>query len=160
MLLVIFSVLCEIKVRCSVRYFTYILLLLNAMHLAGCGLIKGQNNTILNDPVPNGTVVAQGSFFGQNGMSVTGTARVYRMTADNTYVIRLEGISTPSESGLILLASSNGNSDFQANLRGTSGNQNYFTGSNSDRYWTEVRIESTRNTSTPIYGSALLSSVP
>src|SRR4051794_23977880 len=52
-----------------------------------------------NDTRPTGTPLVQGTFSGQNGQTVSGTASVFNVSTSN-YVLRLEGISAPVESGL------------------------------------------------------------
>src|SRR5690348_17169099 len=71
--------------------------------LNSCGIIPLGTST-LNDPVPSGTVLASGSFTGQNGKTASGTATVY-LSDTGTYVIRLDGLVVPSENGLVVVAS-------------------------------------------------------
>lgn len=70
------------------------------IHLTGCGGISiGIGRGILNDSVPNGTVLTQGNFSGQNGQTVTGAAIIYTIGINN-YIVRLSGITISFENGL------------------------------------------------------------
>src|SRR5579862_6103059 len=92
----------------------------------GCGSFGSSTSTAgsFNDPVPSGTVVAQGSFSGRNGQTVTGTALVYLTTAGN-YVLRLQSLAAPSEAALQLYATVNGVNTQLTSLKGPTGNQDY-----------------------------------
>ena len=93
---------------------------------AGCGLdlnwTPGGSSTP-NDPRPSGNVVVQGSFTGSSGQStVTGTAIIF--STSNSYILRLEGLSVPSETGLTIQIYTS-QSQVNLNLTASTGNQNY-----------------------------------
>lgn len=90
----------------------------------GCGLNIG--TTSPNDPRPTGTLLAQGQFASQNGKSVSGSALVFSQSG-TSYIVRLEGISTPSESGLyVRVYTANSGQVSNLSLTATSGSQNYY----------------------------------
>lgn len=125
-----------------------------ALLLSNCGVVStGGGSGTFTDAVPNGTVVAQGNFSSQNGQTVTGSAIIYNMGAPN-YIVRLSGLTAPSESGLLVQVWGNGSSPtYQVTLRGASGNQNYSFSSNSQSF-SRVCIHS--NLKQLDYGCALL----
>jgi hypothetical protein len=96
--------------------------------LIGCGELTGGTTVAPNDPIPAGTINKQGQFFSQGGQTVTGSAIIY--LSGSSYVLRLEGIQTPEETGLQVRINTTLQSPaFTFSLKGTSGNQNYaFTG--------------------------------
>ena len=111
--------------------------------LSGCGLKSG--GCAFNDLAPEGTIVAKGSFTGLS-KTVTGIATVYRLTADSTYAIRIEGVSIPSEAGLKIRGTatpvSGGASAvaYDNTVRGYCGTQNYFSTISDNRTWSQVAI--------------------
>ncbi|MCM2322304.1 MAG: hypothetical protein NDJ90_03475 [Oligoflexia bacterium] len=78
----------------------------------------------MRDPEPQGLLVAQGTFAGQNGKTVSGSALIYK-TGEVSYVLRLSGVSFPTESGLQIIAKVSGSSLPPIELRGVTGDQNY-----------------------------------
>ncbi|MGE0614296.1 MAG: hypothetical protein AB7P04_01535 [Bacteriovoracia bacterium] len=124
--------------------------------LAACGL-RGGGSVYFNDPVPSGSIVAQGSFSGRNNQTVTGSALIYQ-TTDGTYVIRLQSLSAPDEAALKLYATVNGTETLMSTLKGSAGNQNYTTSVSLGATWSSVSIRSSSaNPSVAEYGIALLS---
>ena len=112
----------------------------------GCGPIEGitvGTRAASNEAVPAGNRVAQGSFDGQSGFTVSGVAAIIRSSSSGTDIIRLEGVSLPYETGLKVTAVLNGTTRTIANLRNTSGNQNYSTGlGGAGSNWSSVSIYS------------------
>lgn len=113
--------------------------------LGGCGVVGIGGGTGLNDPAPSGTIVAQGSFAGQNGKAVSGTVSVYKTSCDAStcvFVVRLQNLSAPQESNLQLVATING--AVVANhpvLRASTGTQNYaYSGLFASVVWNQVAI--------------------
>jgi len=122
------------------------------MNCSGVNIGTGGGGTP-NDVRPTNLPMVQGFFTGQNGKTVTGTAIIFSASS-SSYVLRLEGISTPSEGGLeVQLYTSDGQSNFS--LRAWSGSQNYtFSGNNPNVVFSSVSIYSKSNNRS--YGSALL----
>jgi hypothetical protein len=106
-----------------------------------------------NDARPTTNPLVQGAFTSQNGKTVTGTAAIFNV-GTSSYILRLEGISTPVESGLqVQLYNSASQNNFS--LKDYTGSQNYaFTNSNSNVIFSSVAIYSTLTNMS--YGSALL----
>lgn len=110
----------------------------------GCGFVSlGQGS--LNDPTPTGTLVAQGTFTGQNGNSVSGTAEIYKQAnADGTcaYVARLASLNAPGSTNLHVVPTVNGAPSIAPSsytLRGSTGNQNYsFSSTPCNTGWAQV----------------------
>jgi hypothetical protein len=122
--------------------------------LVGCGQIKLGGGSGPNDPLPSGTIAFQGNFQGLNGQSVSGSVAVY-IQSDNTFVVRLNGLTAPSENGLQLTGIVNGTQQFTTPLRSDTGSQNYTTGmTNSGQVWDAVSIHSP--TANKDYGTANL----
>lgn len=130
-----------------------LLLTLIIAGLAGCGPIK-LGSISPNDPAPSGTIMAQGSFTSLNGQTVTGTAIVY-FEGGSSYIVRLSGISAPSENGLQVVVVANGATQATFSLRASSGSQNYMLSLSAYSItWNQVNIHSTVNNMD--YGEALL----
>ena len=98
--------------------------------LPGCGaLTLGQGTQ--NDPIPTGTIVAQGNFQSANGETVSGTVAVYQTTnSDSTcnFTVRLQNLSAPSVAGLQVIPTVNGAPSISPSfyvLRAPVGNENY-----------------------------------
>jgi hypothetical protein len=87
-----------------------------------CGFVKLGGTP--NDPVPSGTLVAQGPFASLNGWSVTGTAAIYSQGGD-AFVVRLGGITVTPQTGLQVVVIANSATALEVPLRSTSGSQNY-----------------------------------
>ncbi len=130
------------------------LLLILATNSLSCGAVQsGNSSSSLNDPRPTGPLMKQGQFGGQNGQSVSGSALIFNNGPPN-YIARLEGISTPNETGLqVWVMPLSGNALLIAPLHGFSGNQNY-NFSTSTPTFTSVCIQSTQKNS--FYGCAQL----
>ncbi len=110
-----------------------------------------------NDPAPIGTIVAQGQFVGLNGKAVSGAAVIYQTSSDGNYVVRIEGIVTPIENGLEVIAKTSTATVLQTVLRSTRGTQNYSVTVAGVVLWSSVSIFSTLTNLA--YGTALLTAV-
>lgn len=130
------------NVICSRVLRIEILLLLP---LIGCGLVD--TATQINEPVPNGTLQAQGSFTSLNGKAVSGVASVYQTSAGN-FVLRLEGVSAPTTVSLnvVLAGTFAGRTQnyLQQLLRSGSGTMNYSfsSGTSVAPTWNSVALNS------------------
>lgn len=120
--------------------------------VSACGQIHLGSATP-NDTEPTGTIIAQGPFVGASSKTVTGTAVIYKVDL-GSYIIRLNGISTPSETGLQVVGVTNEGKLAGQTLRSTSGNQNYSVSTETTPQWLQVNIYSTLNTTN--YGTAIL----
>jgi hypothetical protein len=113
--------------------------------LLGLGCGQG-GSTFVNDPIPTGTVISQG-YFGAgsvSGKSVTGVVSVYRASANQSNIVRLESLQAPDESPLTVVAfDGTGQSVYSATLRSSTGSQNYDTGTTGSII-TKVSIRSPR----------------
>lgn len=119
-----------------------------------CGCAATGDLGSLNDPVPTGTIVAQGTFTGLNGKSASGMAVIYSV-ASGSYILRLSGVNLPDESGLQLIIVANSTNLSSIMLRGSSGNQNYtFSYSGTSPTFNQVRLYSM--TAFTDYATALL----
>jgi hypothetical protein len=120
---------------------------------SGINIGSSGSNFSPNDVRPTSLPMVQGFFVSQNSQTVSGTALIFNVTG-LSYVLRLEGITTPSETGLqIQLYGSDGQQNFS--LRANSGSQNYtFTSTNPAAHFSSVSIYSTL--SLMPYGSAQL----
>ena len=109
-----------------------------------------------NDLIPSGLVVSQGSFTSLNGKTVSGTVSIYQAAGSLTsFTIRLEGLSVPNESGLMVVAAANGAEVISLALRFYSGTQNYaITVPAGAGVWNYVVIRSA--VTTLDYGKAVL----
>jgi hypothetical protein len=125
--------------------------LLATAGLTACGTGAGGGATSLNEPAPSGFLLAQGPFFGQNGQTVSGTAAIYAGTG-GAFILRLEGISAPSENGLLVRVVGNGTQVFSSTLRASSGSMNYTMSATGVFTWNSVNIFSPAQAK--IYGSA------
>ena len=126
--------------------------------LSSCGGITLGGGT-LNDPVPtSGSIIATGSFIGQNGRAVTGSVSVYKQLNSScngtTYVLRLESLSAPTDVSLVVIPVVNGATAPPItpsffSLRGATGSQNYtFTGADCNTSWAQVLISGDASGST------------
>lgn len=135
------------------------LLICLILGLAQCSLsgipVGNGSTTSPNDSRPSGVLIAQGSFTGQNGQNASGSAQIFM--DGGAYILRLEGISVPSENGLNVqvLSSASQTPVYSSSLRSSSGNQNYsFSTALTGRFAT-VYIYSTLRQKN--YGIAILS---
>ena len=106
-----------------------------------------------NDPVPQGTIIAQGSFVGLNGRTVSGTVTIY-LTGIGMYTVRLAGLSIPSENGIQMITVVNDSSLTPITLSTGGGNKNYSITLDGSVTWKQIRIYSAPNNLD--YGQALL----
>lgn len=114
----------RIKILISKHFLGTLWALVAAIAVARCGIPLGGGGS-LNDPAPTGaSIIYSGPFFAGGGASgVSGAAEIYNTSP---LTLRLDSITLPSDSGLqVLINSQTGSNIFVANLRGTSGNQNY-----------------------------------
>lgn len=134
------------------------LALFSLFFLSSCGLDTGPG--IPSDPIPQGTVVAQGPFTDLN-QSVSGTVVVY-LTQGQGYVIRLTGLQAPAENTLQLVGVSASEGEvYWARLGVNVGTKNYYTGRVVPTTWTSVIIRSTvAPPGVRDYGQAILTPVP
>jgi hypothetical protein len=125
--------------------------------MLGCG-VAGVNNgvPVFNDPVPEGDILAQGNFIGQNGRTVTGVASIYKLDSNGVHIVRLEGITVQSGTALEVIAVANGEQVLQASLKGLTGNQAYETNVTTNRTWNKVTIRTRATTLNPEFGTAIL----
>jgi hypothetical protein len=118
--------------------------------LTACGIIPlGQGTP--NDAVPSGTIVTQATI---NSLvadkSVTGNATIYNSAG--TFILRLETLSAPNETGLLVMVNLiDGSNALRASLRAISGNQNYTIGSIAGSF-ANAQIYST--SAQTVYGQA------
>jgi hypothetical protein len=118
--------------------------------LSACGTLGG-GSTNLNDPAPDGILLRQAPFFGQNGQTVSGTAAIYTGSS-GVYILRLEGLTAPEESGLQVRVTGNGIQVFSSSLRASSGSMNYTMNVSAVATWNSVTLFSTANAKS--YGTA------
>lgn len=118
-----------------------------------CGFATGS----LNEPVPSGTLISQGTFSGD----ASGRALIYRQgtSAPYTYVLRLENLSAPDETTHIRVRNATDSVDSILVLRSTSGQQNYTLSSTGVLTWTTVYLQDNANpmSSTSIATANLIS---
>jgi hypothetical protein len=107
----------------------------------------GLGTGTLNDPVPSGTIVAQGNLAGQSGRTASGVVSVWEQSTGGTsctFVLRLANLSAPSESTLRVVPLVNGAPSMSPSfysLRASTGNQNYtFTGASCGASWAQVSL--------------------
>jgi hypothetical protein len=129
-------------------------------YLSSCGISIGTGTATLNDPIPKGSLVAQGQLAGVNAKSVSGTAQIYNTSGSSVgfsynYTLRLDSLTAPDESNLVVqLYATPGGKIFSQSLKGASGSQNYqFTAPGSVTF-NNVYIYSTTNNIA--YGTAVL----
>lgn len=110
-----------------------------------------------NDPAPDGTIVAQGQFSGANGKTVSGTAVIYS-TGFGAFTLRLESLSVPLESSLLITAHASSETVYSTTLSAYSGNKNYSISLSENKTFTSVKISSALVAApNNVYGSALMS---
>ena len=124
-----------------------------ALLLVHCGIPLGSNAP--NDPTPSGTIVAHGTFATLNGDTASGNATIYRVNGAN-FVVRLEGISMPSQGGLLVKVLNGRAVVLSTALRSSEGSQNYSFNVASPGAWNSVDIYS--STSASNVSQALLTS--
>jgi hypothetical protein len=120
-----------------------------ALVVACCGIPLGGGGGALNDPAPNGTIIYSGQF----AAPVSGTAAVY---STGSLILRLSGMTVPTQNGLQIFINGSGGKTFVATLRGFTGNQNYALTTATGPFST-VEIDST---STGTVSSATLIQTP
>lgn len=133
--------------------FAYILALL------GCGAIKkgdsSSGTSCPNEETPSGTVQSQGTFSGVNNQTVSGIARIY--ISSGTFVLRIESITFPQETGLQLVAQTSTGATNSLSVKCMSGNQNYPLSAEAGSVWSSITLKSiTKNMD---YGTATLTAV-
>jgi hypothetical protein len=130
----------------------------------GCGLSLGEGT--IDDPVPSGTVIKQGTFKGFNDQTVTGVVSVWQQSGGSTctFVLRLQALSAPTTASLRVVPLVNGSPSISPTfyaLRASTGNQNYtFTGGTCGANWAQVSLINPSETpAKQAYGIADLDSV-
>lgn len=119
---------------------------------AGCGISLGSGS--IDDPLPSGTIVAQGDFSGQNSQTVSGVVSIWQQTSGSTcsFVLRVQSLAAPTGMSLSVVPLVNGAPSVSPTyyaLRGSTGNQNYtFTGATCGATWAQVSIINTSETDT------------
>jgi hypothetical protein len=78
-----------------------------------------------NDATPSGTLLRQSQFNGLNGKTASGAAIFYSGNGAGNYILRLEGVSFPEETGLAIRVYSASQLVSTLQLRSSSGSQNY-----------------------------------
>lgn len=106
--------------------------------LAGCGFLR-PGRTGIQDPVPQGVIVAQGTFTGLNGNTASGAAVIY-LTPSSQYIARLEAFQGPSQNAMLIEVVADGSVAYSTGLTGISGNQNYNMGAITVSNWNYVSI--------------------
>ena len=103
-------------------------LVLSACSSSPTGLVDDPE--LMSDEMPDAVRVAEGSFAGDNGYSVSGTAALYRR-ADGSHVVRLEDLDSSNGPDLELWLVRRTSGDVGegglalGDLKSTRGNQNY-----------------------------------
>ena len=114
--------------------------------LPSCGYITVGGGSGINDPVPSGVIIAQGTLQAQPGYTLSGVVSVYKSGCDGstcTFTVRLQNLSAPAQSNLQLIATINEtqSSNKTVALRSSTGNQNYvFTGLMATSSWIQIAI--------------------
>ncbi|MGK5087244.1 hypothetical protein WDW86_06770 [Bdellovibrionota bacterium FG-2] len=125
------------------RYINGYFLLFSCLVLQGCGQMQTGTVPIPNDPLPKGTITAQAEFLGLNSQTASGVVVIYSMDT-GSWIVRLEGVSLPVESGLQLIPVADSETVGTTALRSSKGTQNYSLTLASTPKWNKVRIHSTR----------------
>jgi hypothetical protein len=112
--------------------------LVMATILAPCGFLSPGRSGI-QDPVPQGVIVAQGTFLGLNGNTASGAAVIY-LTPSSQYIARLEAFQGPSQNAMLIEVVADGSVVFSSSLTGISGNQNYNVGAITVSNWNYINI--------------------
>jgi hypothetical protein len=104
--------------------------------LTGCGGIKlgSGSSTEPNDTRPSGNPIVQAQLTSQNGKTVSGAALIFASVDSSSgvtgYTLRLEGISVPAASALIIKVNASPAGQVASiQLRSNTGSQNYSLGS-------------------------------
>lgn len=133
----------------DMKHFTISAFLLGALLVlfSGCGKITAGSGAEPNDARPSGNPIAQASLTSQNGKTVSGSALIFASVNSSSgvtgYILRLEGISVPSASGLLVrVNASPGGQVASLPLRATSGSQNYTLSVNYGSTFSSVYIYS------------------
>lgn len=142
------------------RIISILILLKIQLFLGSCGFLDGgSSSSSLNESAPDGTILAQGSFTGANGQTVTGNAFIYFIGL-GSYAVRVTSLSTPDETSLQIVVTANGVDVTTQSLRANSGNQNYYFSTSNISTWTSVSVrKSTVTAPDNEYGTALLTTV-
>jgi hypothetical protein len=127
--------------RNSARLFAT---LLSVALLTGCPGVRLGGGP-LNEPPPStgvATPIGEPSpFFSENGASVGGNAQLYQLNSGAGFILRLSGISAPSENGLLVVVfDNNGTQLLRTGLKSITGNQNYTIAVTGSPGWGWVAI--------------------
>lgn len=125
-----------------------------ALSAIQCGEVKLSKNRTSADVTPTGILISQGTFTAESGSSLTGIAQMYLATDNSQYIIRIQGLSAPNETGLQLTGTANGTVTYQTDLRSSTGDTNYETGIAPTVSWNSVTIRSVPKNQN--FGTALL----
>jgi hypothetical protein len=125
-------------------YFSLFIPLLTGC--SGLGGISAGTTAAPNDARPSGVPVAQGQLNPLNGQTVTGNVLIFFAGTSN-YTLRLEGLSLPAESGLVVrVFATPGGQIASLQLRASTGSQNYsMSTSGNGINFTNVYIHSNPN---------------
>lgn len=130
--------------------FLFIFLL---MTLTSCGLTTGSSSCSAVS-APTGTALYQGTFTGQNGSTVAGTAQIYNSNG-NAYILYIGGLSvSPAPTSVIFNINGGGTPSTVSTSNYTCSAQLSFT-ANAGTAFSSVTVYASSNTTTPI-GTALL----
>ncbi len=112
--------------------------------IQGCAPMGSGTAATPNDAIPKGTITAQAEFLPLNSQTASGVAVIYNIDAE-TWVVRLEGVSFPVETGLQLIPVADSAAVGTTSLRSSKGTQNYaLTLATAPTKWNKVRIYSTK----------------
>ena len=131
-----------------------LLMILGTLSLGSCGAIKAGAAPPATDPAPTGTIEAQGSLLGQNGVTASGSVSVYN--SGTSQILRLDNLSIPINSGNQIFLEVSGQVVFTTILKSASGNQDYDTGLTAAQTWTQATIRTSSNTNNPAIAIAVL----
>ena len=129
-------------------------LVLQALFSGSCGAIKAGNPAPATDAPPSGTVEAQGTLLGQNGVAASGSVSVYN--SQPNHILRIDNLSIPANPGNQIFLEVSGQVVFTTVLKSASGNQDYDTGLATTQTWTQATIRTSSNTNNPAIAIAVL----
>lgn len=123
------------------KHLTIAFGLILGLLVGGCGIPFGTGT--INETAPTGVpIVFQGTFTGSGGQTASGSAIVYDQ-GGGVYTLRLESISFPEVSNLLVIPVINSQDYTTITLRATTGSQNYtvtLTDTSGAITWNRVRI--------------------
>ena len=114
--------------------------LLISFIIVGCGLVNTDGGTNeSDDPTPDGVILAQGSFQGLNGNSVSGVAAIY-LTDQGSFIARVESLDVNKSKPLTISVIAGGETVYSGTLKSTQGNQNYVMSIQGSPTWNSIVI--------------------